>query len=206
MLTGDNRGNREQAYTLIEILIVCAIIGIVMTMSIPMLYYKLHPDSMKAAVENMMEACSHARASAILNASPIDLVIRAGNPGEPTTLSIQAATYAKPAFAGEEVESPSVSGEDWRMPERRAGPSAGNAPINFSAKIPDSVAFELMEVNFQDAMEYEQVRVRFYPNGTSDEFKCLLFRPATNERRLITVEVVTGLADLETDPQKMNLK
>ena len=90
------------------------------------------------------------------------------------------------------------------MGERPAtGQSSAPANCSFTAKIPDTIAFELLEVNFQDAMEWEQARVRFYPNGTSDELKMLLFRPASGERRLITLEVVTALADMESDPLRM---
>ncbi len=97
------------------------------------------------------------------------------------------------------MTSPDVSGEDWRM-EKRPGASAEG--INFAMTLPETVAIELMEVNFQDAMEWAEARVRFYPNGTSDEFKMILWRADTNERRMLKLEVVTGLADFETDVNK----
>lgn len=80
------------------------------------------------------------------------------------------------------------------------------SPPSFSARISDKIAVELLEVNFQDAMEWAEVRVRFYPNGVCDEFKMLLYRPDTNERRLITLEVVTGLVDVESDLMKMKTR
>jgi prepilin-type N-terminal cleavage/methylation domain-containing protein len=41
---------RKAAFTLIEIMVVCAIIGIVMTIAIPSIYRQLHPESMQKAV------------------------------------------------------------------------------------------------------------------------------------------------------------
>src|SRR2546423_14400471 len=55
------------AFTLIELMVVVAIIGIVITISIPTIYQQMHPESMRKAVSDVVEACSHARARAILN-------------------------------------------------------------------------------------------------------------------------------------------
>src|SRR6266581_2780388 len=63
------------AFTLIEIMVVVAIMGIVMTIAIPTVYQQLHPESMRKAVSDVMEACSHARARAILNGAETELVI-----------------------------------------------------------------------------------------------------------------------------------
>ena len=184
-----------RAFTLIEIMVVVAIIAVLMTVAIPSLYRQLHPESMQKAVSDLMEACSHARAHAILSGNPVDLVIRA----EDGNISLQPASgeVSTPA----RLESLNVAGEEWRM-EDRPNPRASSEGISFSAKLSDKIAVELMEVNFQDQLEFEEARVRFHPNGTSDEFKMLLVRPETGERRLITLEVVTALVDVESDPNK----
>jgi type II secretion system protein H len=183
------------AFTLIEIMVVVAIIAVLMTIAIPSLYRQLHPESMQKAVSDLMEACSHARAHAILSGNPVDLVIRA----EDGNISLQPASgeVSTPA----RLESLNVAGEEWRT-EDRPSPRASSEGISFSAKLSDKIAVELMEVNFQDQLEFEEARVRFHPNGTSDEFKMLLVRPETGERRLITLEVVTALVDVESDPNK----
>jgi hypothetical protein len=43
-----------------------------------------------------------------------------------------------------------------------------------------------------------EFRVRFYPNGTSDQCIIQLFS-TDNERSEISLDVITALADLETD-------
>lgn len=206
----------NSAFTLIEILVVCGILGILMTIAFPMLHSRLHPDSMKKVADDMKEACCHARAYAILQGTPVDLVISA----EDGSVRLQpAANESTSDRSG--TFSPSVSGGAWRMEdqarearkssigddasmgERPARSAAPTEALNFSSKIPDKIAVELVEVNFTDAMEWAEVRVRFYPNGTSDEFKLLLYRPDTGERRLLTLEVVTALVDVESDMMKM---
>src|SRR5437870_4922761 len=65
---------KRSAFTLIEIMIVVAIMGIVITIAVPTLYHQLHPDSMRKAVSDVLEACREARALAILQGTPTDLV------------------------------------------------------------------------------------------------------------------------------------
>lgn len=181
--TATNHGLRttdSPAFTLIEIMVVCAIIGIVLTMAVPSIYRKLNPESMQKAVSDIMEACSHARAHAILQSVSVELVIRA----EGGQISVQPLGSGGGAGPGADRDL----AEDL--------PAAAGAGV-FTARISDKIAVELLEVNFQDQMEFEEARVRFYPNGTSDEFRMLLVRPETQERRLISLEVVTALADVD---------
>ena len=48
---------------------------------------------------------------------------------------------------------------------------------------------------FQDQMEFPEAHVRFFPNGTSDEFTVIL-SSATAEQE-VTLDVITGLADVK---------
>jgi hypothetical protein len=68
-------------------------------------------------------------------------------------------------------------------------------------RLPDSVRFEMVDVNFIEYKDQEVAIARFYPNGTSDEMTILLLSDQ-GEARKISLEVVTALADLETDPSK----
>ena len=182
------------AFTLIEIMVVCAIIGIVMTIAIPSIYRQLHPESMQKAVSDIKEACDLARGHAVLNDSTMKLVI---NNREKQISVVQGeASRSEPAPV-DRLESKSVSGEEWRMDERR--PSTG--PSIFTVKLADSIMIEGIRVNLMDYTEDEVVEVNFYKNGTCDEFSIFLLS-RENERRQIWLEVATGLADIESDPQK----
>jgi prepilin-type N-terminal cleavage/methylation domain-containing protein len=65
-----------RAFTLIEIMIVVAIIGIIMAMGIPSIVRTMRKEGMRKAVSDLVEACSEARATAILSGTKADLVIR----------------------------------------------------------------------------------------------------------------------------------
>ena len=189
--------NRRKGFTLVEMLVVVAIIGIVMAVGIPTLSRRLHPESMDKAVKDIMDACSHARAYAILQSVPVDLVFSA----ETGQIALQPAGGARTAAAAEDNFSlPEPAFED--ASPKASSPVSGET-LNFSAKLSEKVGIELFEVNFEDQMEYTEARVRFYANGTSDECKILLAHVESGERRLITLEVVTALADVESDLKKM---
>jgi prepilin-type N-terminal cleavage/methylation domain-containing protein len=181
------------AFTLIEIMVVCAIIAIVMTIAVPSIYRQLHPESMQKAVNDIKDACDLARGHAVLNGSSMKLVIN--NREKQISVAQGEASRSEPM---ERLESKSVSGEEWRMPDRQPSASGGRV---FTAKLADSIMIEGIRLNLLDYTEDEVVEVNFYKNGTCDEFSILLLS-RENERRQIWLEVATGLADFESDPQK----
>lgn len=67
---------RESAFTLVEVMVVVAVIGVIMAMGIPSIVRSVRKEGMRKAVSDMVEACSDARANAILSGSTSDLVIR----------------------------------------------------------------------------------------------------------------------------------
>ena len=87
------------------------------------------------------------------------------------------------------------------MPERGANTGGGGGGSIFAARLSQSINIEGIRLNFLDFTEDEVVRVRFYPNGTSDEFSLFLVSNQ-GERRQIALEVVTAIADVESDPRK----
>lgn len=178
------RGAAGRAFTLIEIMVVVAIIGIVMTMAVPTLYRQLRPESMQKAVEDIREACNQARARAILEGAPTELVIRPGD------RQIQVMTVSVRAADPENPDAPP------------GGESVGGGASVFSASLSDRIVIEMLDVNFFECKDEEEARIRFYENGTSDEFTIVL-RSDKNEWRKISLEPVTGLSDFETDPLKV---
>ena len=143
----------RQAFTLIEILVVVGILGIITAVGIPSIGKTLQKEGMRKAVSDFVEACSDARANAILKQETSVLTIRPGD---------------------HSFKSP---GKTYQFPE--------------------NVQIEFMGVNFSlNDMEQEEIRVRFFPNGTSDEFAIVLRGEDTRTVK-ITLELVTGLADVE---------
>jgi prepilin-type N-terminal cleavage/methylation domain-containing protein len=176
-----------RAFTLIELMIVIAIIAVVMTMAVPAIYKHLHPESMQKAVTDVLEACNHARAHAILNGVMTELVVR------PYDRQIDVAPASRPAA--------SSSGPLGAFAPPPAPVPQGGGGGAFSVKLSEHIMIEGIRLNFLDFTEDDVVRVRFYPNGTSDEFSLFLLSDK-NERRQISLEVVTALADVESDPMK----
>ena len=65
----------------------------------------------------------------------------------------------------------------------------------FSAHLNEDVAITLLYVNLKDQMQMDESHVRFYPNGTSDEFTIVI--QTDRGIRKISLECVTALASME---------
>ena len=174
------------AFTLIEIMVAIGIVAIILTIAIPSVYQQMHQDSMRKAVADITEACSAARARAILNGVATEFRIR---PGDRTITVVESASQATGPDSG-----PSYTFENEQFVEKPAG---GGGSI-FSAKLSDHIFIEFIGVNLiPDLQQMDEVASLFYPNGTADEM-VLLIRSDRGEVRKITTEVVTGIADVET--------
>ena len=168
-------------FTLIEIMVAVGIIAIIMAIAIPSVYQQMHKDSMRQAIADISEACSQARARAVLNGVATEVRIR---PAERAISAIEAggARNAMPSF-GADIEP---------VTEK----SSSGSGI-FSAKLSDHIIIEFIGVNLiPDLQQLDEVSCMFYPNGTSDELVVLL-RSDRGEVRKITTEVVTGIPDVE---------
>jgi prepilin-type N-terminal cleavage/methylation domain-containing protein len=63
-----------RAFTLIELMVVVGIMGLILAMGAPTLYRFFHKEGFRKSVGDMMEACSTARARAILSQTTTVLV------------------------------------------------------------------------------------------------------------------------------------
>ena len=188
------RRSVDGGFTLIEIMIVVAIMGVVLTMGVPVVYKAWHKAPMSKAVSELMEVCSHARAQAIMQGHEVDVIFHpregrfeVGAP--PSGAVVHASTGGGPATPPP-VPSPAA-----------AVPSARGSGL--SGRLSDSIAIELMDINKlpHEFRDDDLARVRFFPNGTCDELTIILVSDK-NERREITLEVTTGLVNVESDPRR----
>ena len=188
-LVGGLASSPHGAFTLIEIMIVVAIMGVVLTMSVPIVYKAWHKAPMSKAVSEIMEVCSHARQQSIMKGVEVDVVFHpkegrfevGSGPAGAAELATNKAAIA-PSFASGVVSS-SASG--------------------FSGRLSEKIAIELMDINKlpHEFREDDVAHVRFFPNGTCDELTLVLVSDQ-GERRELTLEVTTGLLNVESDPRK----
>ena len=68
------RGGRWEAFTLLELMVVVAIIGLVAAMSVPSILAMRHEAPMRKAVNDIMEMCSRARAGAVMKNTTATIV------------------------------------------------------------------------------------------------------------------------------------
>ena len=162
---------------MVEIMIVVSIIAIVVAAGIPMMWKAMQKDDLARAVNDIMEGCKAARERAILSGTPFEFVIH-----EKGDLLIAAAPNRKKASGGASTSDakPNLAATGSLMPA-------------FPRKLGENVVIQLIDVNFVDYMDQPEARVRFYPNGTSDEFSVVLNDKGV--QRTITLDIVTGIPD-----------
>ncbi len=161
-------------------MIVVAIIGLVLTWGMPSIMQVARKEPLRQAVSDVVEGLSHARAQAILQGVPADLVLRASD----GLLMVQLARRIPAADAAHGAPGASTA-----IPATVANQAA------FTAHLDPDVAITLLYVNLSDQMQSEEVHVRFYPNGTCDDFTVVLESRAGV--RKVSVDAITGLPDAE---------
>lgn len=176
-----------RAFTLIEIMVVVAIMGLILATGIPSIYRIWNKEGMRQTVSDVVEACSHARAQAILRGSPAELVFY--------------PVERRFVVAGAASSSPQTDGDTGLSVEKPAAQSGSG----LAGTIGEDITIEMLDVNLLEYRESDFVRVRFFPNGTSDEMT-LVLRSSKNQWRAISLEVTTGLASVETDPRSLLTK
>jgi prepilin-type N-terminal cleavage/methylation domain-containing protein len=171
----------NHAFTLIEIMVVVAIMGIVMSMSVPIVYKTWRKAPMRKAVSDVVEVFSHARARAIMQGVTTEVVIH------PKENRLGLGTAGPPRPAGEAGAAPEIS-----------APAASGSGL--SAQLSDSIIIETLDINMSgvEFNDVEVAKIRFYPNGISDEMRMILFDG--RERYGIELEITTGLATVVRDP------
>ena len=166
-------------------MIVVAIMAVVMTMSVPMVYHMFRKEGMRKAVTEVVEVCSNARRQAIMSGTMSELVF---HPKEHRFEISSAPARPRP----ENGEAPPITFDS---------PSHTSVDGGTAGVISERLIIEMLDVNLIECKDADEVRVRFYPNGTCDEMT-LILHSDQGEWRKIALEVTTSLADVETDPNK----
>lgn len=174
------RLHRSKGFTLIELMVVVSILILVMGWGVPNMMRTIEKVGINKAVTDLMEGCKQARAYAILSGSPAELVIRAED-GQMTVRKSSGPRLMRPT--GGDAVGVSSTG---KLSDQKL-----NA---FNEALADDVAIELLFVNFIDQELFSEGVVRFYPNGTSDEFSIVL--RVDDEWRKVSLDPITAIASV----------
>jgi prepilin-type N-terminal cleavage/methylation domain-containing protein len=192
--------NSRSAFTLIELMIVIAIMGLIVAMGVPLVYKIMHKAPMTQAVRDIVEVCSNARAKAIMTGSVAELMIHPRDGKFDVVGGGGGGGGGGPVAAANTRRGPGAPQAD--IPPMDGGASAAPGS-GLSAQLSDRVIIELLDVNKTGELrDADWVKVRFYPNGTCDDVTIILLSD-TSERAKISLEITTALANVVTDPTKI---
>jgi len=174
------------AFTLVEIMMVLAILVIVLGVALPVMVGTVRKAPLRQALNDLDEGFLKARMLAILSGQPAELVIRAAD----GTLLVRQVSETGP------VEPEALADSGTAAPAPPAGETPADTPPReelprFSARLHESLAFRQLTVNLRDMMDEPEAVIRFQPNGTCDAFTAVL-TAETGEERLLQLEITTG--------------
>ena len=161
----------REAFTLIEIMVVVAIIGLMAAMGIPSMLQMLQKDGMRKAVSDVKDVLNTARSQAILQGRTKAVVFH-------------------PHDKKLEVADAAASEEDGKTESTEAARTQSGALT--STTLPDNVDIAMLDINLMDFSGSDISRVRFFPNGTCDELTLVLH--ANDDWEKITLEFSTSIA------------
>ena len=185
------------AFTLIELMVVMGLMMIILAIGVPKMVQG-NRSPLGESLNAVMEACAAARRQAILTGSTSRVTIRGAEEGTGFIISAGSGGGRSRAQKDRDINSDMAGFLD-ETPEPAPKPSAG---AGFSGRIHDEVAVHFISVNFDESMDKDQVEVKFYFNGTSDEFTIgMRHEYGDAVLRFVQLDSVTGLAYIKTEDE-----
>ena len=183
------------AFTLIELMVVMGLMMIILAIGVPRMVQG-NRSPLGESLNAVMEACAAARRQAILTGSTSRVTIRGAEEGTGFIISAGSGGGRSRAQKDRDINSDMADFLD-ETPRPASKPSAG---AGFSGRIHDEVAVHFISVNFDESMDKDQVEVKFYFNGTSDEFTIgMRHEYGDAVLRFVQLDSVTGLAYIKTE-------
>lgn len=164
---------RRSGFTLIEIMIVVALIGLFCTMAIPSIYQLSKKTGLRRAISDLRDVCANARARSIFTGQEVTVVFY------PIQRHFGISGSSAPSVPTGEGEAPKAA------PEAMPGTEVNGI-------IPEDVQLEMLDVNQSEYKDSDWTRVRFFPNGTCDELT-VVYLSEDGEFRKLWLEPTTGL-------------
>lgn len=192
----------QRAFTLIEVMLVTGIVLLMLGWGVPNMLRALEKHGISKATMDIMDGCKQARALAILKGTVAELVINTDN----DSYALYVRQASNPRLLG--PENPGLP-EDMLGPDPLPGATSRRSEKTmeeldgFRRTLDLDIALEEIWVNFENLIEKgaSEARIRFYPNGTSDEFMVTVL--LNENRRIIMLDPITGIPRL-SDPKYMD--
>lgn len=183
------------AFTLIELMVVMGLMMIIVAIGVPKMVQG-NRTPLGESLNAVMEACAAARRQAILSGGTSRVTIRGAEEGAGFIISAGSGGGKSSTRKDENINS-DMAGFLHETPRPAPKPSVG---AGFSGRIHDEVAIHFISVNFSDPMDEDQVEIKFYSNGTSDEFTIGMRHEFGDALlRFVQLDSVTGLAYIKTE-------
>jgi prepilin-type N-terminal cleavage/methylation domain-containing protein len=168
-------------FTLIEIMVVAAIMLMIVGTGVPIVYNAWHKRPLIRALNDTLEVLNTARARSILQGVPVDVVFHPGD------RRLEVSGGAAGGGGGGAAPSSAISVQ---------GAIPGASGAVGSAQYGDTVAIEMLDINLAEYNQAEEGRVRFYPDGRCDELIMILRSLENGDQFGISLEITTGLASI----------
>lgn len=156
----------KNGFTIIEIMMVVAIMGLVVAMGVPAFLSARREAPLRKAVNDVMELASRTRSQAILK-------------NENTMMVFHPASKSISSTDADTAKSLSRNGQ----------------PAVTSVQLDDSVDIKMLDVNLLEGKDVDEVDVHFHPNGTCDEMTLVLFSDGQYRRITLDPTTALARAD-----------
>lgn len=170
-----NTASSAKGYTLIELVVVVALLAIVATITFPRAQRSVRRAPIDKASYLLLEAFNVARLRSVCSGQICLVRIRSEDG------LVEVVNEHSLAFTGSGLE---LGDGSQQKTTKRSLPT-------FRAFLPSEVAFRQLSVNGMDMMQEKEAFVAFYPNGTCDALLAVLI-DIEGERRHLETDIVTG--------------